>query len=186
MANVMTPPFRVSYPNVFKAKFNKLSNKDEYSVVALFPKDADLSVMKAAAEAAVEEKWGKDKTKWPQKLKSPFRDQGERADEETGNLPNGYEKGAVFINLKSKQRPGVVDAQVNDIINEADFYAGCWARATVSCYAYDQAGNKGVAFGLTNLQKVKDGEPLGGRPRATDDFAPIAGAAKVGSVSDLF
>lgn len=169
--NVMTPVFRVSYPNVFKPKRNELSGKDEYSIVALFEKGADLSELKKAAAKAIEEKWGPDKAKWPSNIRTPFRDQGEK-DGEKG-MPAGYEKGAIFLNLKSSQRPGVVDSKVVDIIDESEFYAGCYARATVSCYAYDQKGNRGVAFGLGNLQKVKDGEPLGGRTKPQNDFAPI-------------
>lgn len=184
MANVTTPNFRASYPQVFKPKKNDLNGKDEYSVVALFPKGADLNALKAAAEAAVVEKWGKDKSKWPQRLKSPFRDQGEKAKNVDGKmvLPAGYEEGAVFLTLKSTQRPGVVDQNVQNILDESQFYAGCWARATVRAYAYDQKGNQGVAFGLQNIQKVRDGDPLGGRTRAEDDFSPVdSGAAEAGT-----
>lgn len=184
MANVLTPPFRVSYPNVFKPRHNDLNGKDEYSVVALFKKGEDLSALKKAAEAAVIEKWGSDKSKWPTNLRSPFRDQKERAKD--GALPAGYEEGAIFINLKSSQRPGVVDQKVQDIIDESDFYAGCYARATIGAYAYDQKGNRGVAFGLGNIQKVKEGEPLGNRTKATDDFAPIEGAEEGQDASSLF
>lgn len=171
MANTMTPEFRVSYPHVFKPQKNDLSGEMEYSLVALFPKGADLSKLKEAAQQAIVDKWGADKSKWPSNLRSPFRDQGER--KKDGVLPAGYEEGAVFINMKSKQKPGVVDQNVQDIIDETQFYAGCWARATVRAYAYDQKGNRGVAFGLRNIQKLRDGEPLGGRTRPEDDFEPI-------------
>lgn len=167
MANVMTPKFRVSYPNVFKAKRNDLNGKDEYSIVALFKKGEDLSALKKAVEDCLTEKLGADKSKWPKNLKSPFRDQGEREG-------SGYEAGATFINLKSSQKPGVVDANVQPIIDENEFYAGCYARATVRPYYYDQKGNKGIAFGLQNVQKVSEGEPLSGRASATNEFAPVA------------
>lgn len=177
MANVTTPPFRVSYPNVFKAKKNDLNGKDEYSLVALFPKGADLSALKSAAMEAITKKWGTDKAKWPANMKSPFRDQKERAkfDEASGKsvLPPGHEEGAIFMNLKSAQRPGLVDHNVEDILDSSQFYAGCYARATINAFAYDQKGNRGVSFGLVNIQKVKDGDPLGNRTRAQDDFMPI-------------
>lgn len=175
MANVMTPEFRVSYPKVFKPEVNQLSKKSEYSVVALFKKGQDLSSLKKAAEEILVEKLGADKSKWPKNLKSPFRDQGERAKD--GVLPSGYEDGAIFINIKSNQKPGVVDSNVQPIIDEADFYAGCFARATVRAGYYDQAGNRGVSFYLQNIQKVKDGEPLSGRAAATSEFAPVEGAS---------
>lgn len=192
MANINTPTFRVSYPNVFKAKKNDLNGKDEFSIVALFKKGEDLSALKAAATKAITDKWGPDKAKWPTNLRSPFRDQGERAKEVDGKriLPAGHEEGAIFLNLKSSQRPGVVDQNVQDILDESQFYAGCYARASVNAYAYDQKGNRGVSFGLGNIQKVKDGEPLGNRARPESDFAPIAvegETAKSGaSATDIF
>lgn len=179
MANVITPEFRVSYPTLFKPKKNDLNNQMEYSVVALFKKGENLDKLKAAAQEACEKKWGKDKAKWPKTLRSPFRDQADRAktNEETGKeyLPDGYEAGAFYLNLKSTTRPGVVNQAVKEITEESgDFYAGCYAYASLSCYAYDQKGNKGVAFGLQNIQKSRDGEPFGGRTKATDDFAAVA------------
>ncbi len=186
MSNVMTPVFRVSYPNVFEARMNDMSKKMEYSIVALFKKGEDLTALKKAANDALVEQWGPDKSKWPSGLKSPFRDQADRKTD--GKMPVGYEEGAIFFNLKSTQRPEVVDQNVQTILDKNEFYAGCWAKASVRAYAYDMKGNRGVAFGLGNIQKVKDGEPLGSRTKATDDFQPIEGSAtgETQSSSDLF
>lgn len=189
---VITPEFRVSFPKVFKAEFNKMSKKEEFSVVALFKHGQDLSALKTAIKAVLTEEFGPDQTKWPKNIRSPLRDQGEKikVDEKTGKevIPAGHEKGAIFLNLKSKTRPGVVDQSVQPIIDESEFYAGCWAIASVNAYFYDQAGNKGVSFGLNNLQKVRDGDPLGGRSKPEADFAPIAGAADTakGDAASLF
>ena len=187
---VTTTEFRVAFPAVFRPKHNDLSNKDEYSVVALFPKGTDLSALKAAAQEAAKKKWPKD---MPKNLKSPFRDQADRAkvDEQTGKetLPQGYEAGAIYLNLKSAQRPGVVDQKMNEIIDESDFYGGCWARASINAYAYDQKGNRGVAFGLNNLQKLKDDDAFGNRSKPQDDFAAVETSSEdgeQGSASDLF
>jgi hypothetical protein len=166
---VLTPEFRVSYPKVFKAERNDLSGKDEFGLVALFPKGADLSKLKAAAKAACETKWGTDPKKWPKNMRDPFRDQADRAKtDDDGNeyLPDGYVEGAFYLNLKSQKRPGIVDARVQDIIDETDFYGGCYARAQVNAYAYLQKGNAGVAFGLNHVQKVRDGDPFGSAPRS--------------------
>lgn len=182
--SIVTPIFRASYPNVFKPKLNDLNGKEEYSVMALFPKGCDLSALKKMAQDAVEKKWGADKAKHPTNLKSPFRDQKELAKE--GKMRPGTEDGAIFINLKAKEKPQVVDQNVQPILDEAEFYAGVFAKASVNAYAYDQKGNRGVAFGLGNIQKVKDGDPLGGRTRAQDDFAPIEGAKEDGSADSLF
>lgn len=177
MANVVTPEFRVSFPVVFAPRKNELNGKMEYSIVALFKKGEDLSKLKKACQEAIEKKWGVDQKKWPKNLRLPFRDQNEREklNEETGKmfLPDGYEAGAIFLNLKSSQKPGVVDQKVQPIIDQAEFYAGCYAIASVNPFAYSQAGNNGVSLGLQNIQKVRDGEPFGGRTKAENDFAPV-------------
>lgn len=167
---VITPEFRVSFPNVFRpAKPMEGSNGEpKYTLTMLFPKDADLSKLKAAAKEAATEKWGADQAKWPKNLRLPFRDQGEKEFE-------GYEAGGIFITATSKQKPGLVDSQVQDIIEESGFYAGCYAKASVRAFAYDTAGNRGIAFGLGNVQMTRHGDPLGGRSRPTDDFEPVAG-----------
>jgi hypothetical protein len=178
-AIIVTPEFRVSYPNVFKARKNDMNGKDEYSIVALFKKGEDLSKLKAAAEEAMAKKFGADKKKWPKNFKTPFRDQGEKektADDGSTFLPEGYVAGAIFMNLRSQRRPIVVDRQRNEITpdREEDFYPGCYARANISCYAYDTAGNKGVAFGLSMVQKLRDGEPFSGRPKVEEAFEALA------------
>lgn len=190
---VNTPEFRAAFPNVFVPRRNELSQADEYSVVALFAPGADLAALKAAARAAVIKKWGADQSKWPPNLKSPFRDQGERKKQNDAGqwvLPDGYAEGAIFINLKSKQKPGVVNQNVEEIIDSSEFYGGCYARASVNAYAYDQKGNKGVAFGLGNIQKIKDGDPFGNRTKPQDDFQPVANpdatAAASAPAADMF
>lgn len=183
MSKATTPEFRVAFPTVFRPKLNTQNEKMEYSIVALFPKGTDLSKLAAAAGVALEKKFGADKSKWPgdlSKYKSPFRDQGDREkkDPETGKmvLPQGYEKGAMYMNLRSGQKPGVVDKAVQPIIDESEFYGGCYCIATINAYAYDIKGNRGVSFGLGNVQKVRDGDPFGNRSKPEEDFAPVAGA----------
>lgn len=194
---MVTPQFRVSFPAVFKAKLNKLNNKQEYSVQALFKKGEDLTKLKETVKLAIEEKWGKDKNKWPKNIRTPFKDQSDRAkeNEETGEmeLPDGYEAGAIYLNLKSTSRPAVVDQNVEPILDETQFYGGCWAKASINAKAYSQAGNHGVSFYLNNIQKVGDGTPFGSRSRPEDDFAPVevSEAAKssgktTGSAADMF
>jgi hypothetical protein len=185
----ITPKFRVSYPNVFKPKLNTLSNKLEYSLEALFPVGADLSVLKKAVTDAVTEKWGDTAKVQPSAkggyelvvdgkakgtFKLPFKDQVSK--EQDGALPAPYEKGAFFVTLKSSQKPGVVDQNVQPILDASDFYAGCYAVASVNAGAYDKVGNKGVSLYLNNIQKVADGDPLGGRTAPSDDFAAVAGS----------
>lgn len=187
--NVKTPEFRASYANVFRpGKAMNEGEEGKYGIVMLFRKGEDLSALKKAVHDAVVEKWGTDKAKWPKNIRMPFRDQAER--EKDGKLPAGHEAGAIFVSASSKQKPGLVDKHVNPITDETEFYSGCWARATVRAFAYDTKGNRGVAFGLQNIQKIRDDEPLGGRRRAEDDFEPLAGSEEDGemptSAEDLF
>ncbi len=173
---VTTPKFRVNFPAVFTARRNELNGQDEFGLVMLFDKDTDLSVLKAAAKEAADKKWG---DKRPRNMRSPFRDGDvEREGKE------GYEN-TIFVNTKSKMRPGVVDENLQTILDENEVYSGCYARATVSAYAYDRAGNAGVAFGLMNVQKLGDGEPLSSRVRAEDDFVAV-GTTKTADTGDDF
>lgn len=163
---VMTPEFRVSFPHVFTPHTAFDGQPAKYSLVMLIPKNADISALKKLALEAAKEKWG---DKIPKDLRNPFRD-GDTKELE------GY-KGCWFIQATTKTKPGLVDNKLTPIIAPEEFYAGCYARATVNAYAYDRAGNKGVAFGLQNIQKLKDGEPFSGRTRAEDDFDATPDAA---------
>jgi len=189
MSRINTPEFRVAFPHVFKPKKNNLSGDDEFCLVALFPKGANLNGLKKAAMDAVIETWGPDKNKWPKGLKTPFKDQGEREktnDDGSTSLPDGYEKGCVYLNLKSTQRPSVVDQAVQEILNPTEFYGGCWAIASVNAYTYDHTVNKGVTFGLGNVQKSKEDDAFGNRSTPQDDFTPVVGAETEQSATDIF
>lgn len=151
---ILTPVFRVSFPELFKTRsFN--GGAEKFSVTMLFPVGEKLTEMKAAAKAAAVEKWGK---KIPETLRIPFRKTDEKPD------LAGYEPGAIFVKAVANPDfpPERLDIHGQKILSAADIYAGCFARAFVACFAYDAAGNKGVSFGLRSIQKVADGEPLGG------------------------
>lgn len=172
--NAVTPIFRVSYPNVFKPKFNSLSKKEEYSIQALFNKLSDLAPLKKAAAEACTKKWGADQSRWP-KLRSPFREQSDRIKD--GVLPPECEAGAIYMSFKSDAKPAIRDASNSTFITEpSKFYAGCYARASVYALAYGGPGiPPGVTFLLNHLQFAKDGEPFSGRPSVESSFAPIEG-----------
>lgn len=165
---VTTPVFRVSFPAVFEAKPGPDGGEPKFSIAMLFDaeaqKTAEFANMKKLAQAAIKERWG---DKVPSNLRNPFRKGEEKPDLE------GYGEGIVFVSASSKMKPGVIDAKKNKITDEEAFYAGCYARATVVAYAYDKAGNKGVAFGLNNVQKIRDGESLTGRVAAENDFDEV-------------
>ncbi len=77
----------------------------------------------------------------------------------------------MFLNANNTQAPGIVDADRQPILERREVYSGCFGRASISFYAFNTNGNKGIACSLNNLQKIKDGTPLGGHSRAEDDFA---------------
>lgn len=165
MDKVLSPIFRVSFPNVFTPRGFE-GQAPKYSVAMLFDKSEDLTALKNLARKAVEEKWP-NAEKRPKGLRNPFRD----GDVEKADI-TGYEN-VMFANATSKMKPGIVDQNVQPIIDEAEFYGGCYARATLVAYAYDKGGNRGVAFGLQNIQKIRDGEPFSGRTKAEDDFSSV-------------
>ena len=73
--------------------------------------------------------------------------------------------------MSSKTRPGIVDEDLNAVLDPTQVYSGCYARVSINAFPYSNSGNKGISFGLNNVQFLQDGEPLGGRTRAEDDFA---------------
>ena len=81
----------------------------------------------------------------------------------------------MFLNANSKQAPQIVDRQVQPILDQSEVYSGCYGNVSVTFYAYNSNGNKGIAAGLGNVQKLRDGEPLGSRTSASDDFEAVDG-----------
>lgn len=141
---------------------------ERYSVSVLIPKD-DKETVKAindAVDAAIEEGIAKFGGKKPNKaaIKLPLRDgDTEREDEAYA--------GHWFINANSKTAPQIVDKTVKPILDRDEVYSGCYARVSLNFYAFNSNGNKGIACGLGNIQKIRDGESLGGRSSAADDFS---------------
>lgn len=165
---VVTGEVRFSYVNVFEPYAANPGDEPRYSVSILIPKDdkATLAKIDRAIKAAIQQglpQWGKQ----PANLKLPIRD----GDVERPDDP-AY-AGHYFINARSKTKPGIVDARLNEIINSDEFYSGCYGRASINFYPFNVSGNRGIAAGLNNLQKLRDGEYLGGRSRPEDDFEAV-------------
>lgn len=168
---VVTGVVRFSYLNCWEPKAIN-GGTPKYSVSIIIPKSDKRTVekIKAAIQAAYEE--GQSKLKGNSKsvpalsvLKTPLRDGDlERPDDEA--YANSY-----FVNANSTTAPGVVDADRQTIIDRSEMYSGVYGRASINFYAFNSNGNKGIACGLNNLQKIRDGEPLGGKASAEVDFA---------------
>ena len=138
----------------------------KYSVSAIIPKSdtKTINAIKAAVEQAKKDsisKWG---GKIPANLKLPLRDGDiDRPDDEA--YANSY-----FFNANSRQAPQVVDSHVQPILDQSEVYSGCYGKISVTFYGYNSNGNRGIAAGLGNIQKLRDGESLGGRTTAAEDF----------------
>ena len=167
------PETRWSYANVWQPKAID-GGTPKYSVSLIIPKSDTKTIEKvrAAIQAAYDEGQGKLKGNGKSvpplsSIKTPLRDGDvERPDDEA--YANSF-----FINANSASAPGIVDAACQPIIDTSEVYSGVYGRASINFYAFNSNGNKGIACGLNNLQKIRDGESLGGKSRAEDDFADL-------------
>lgn len=171
MKVITGPDTRWSYANVWEPKSIN-GGTPKYSVSLIIPKSDTNTVakIKAAIEAAYKE--GESKLKGNGKsvpalsaIKTPLRDGDlERPDDEA--YANSF-----FVNANATSAPGIVDAECNPIMTRSEVYSGVYGRASITFYAFNSSGNRGIACGLNNLQKIRDGEPLGGKASAESDFA---------------
>ena len=166
------PKCRFSYCHIWEPQ--SVNGEDpRYSVCVLIPKtDTETAgKIRAAIKAAYREGEAKLKGKEslpPLKtLKTPLRD----GDVERPDDP-AY-AGCWFLNANSDRAPGVVDAHARPIRDRGEVYSGCYGRVSVTFFAFNTNGNRGIACGLNNLQKVRDGEPLDGRMSAEEEFAGL-------------
>ena len=171
MSKVVTGTVRLSYANVWTPRSANEGSEPKYSASIIIPKadTATVDAIKKAIEVAIQEGVGKFGGKIPPRatLKLPLRDgDEERPDDEA------Y-KNAYFLNATSKLAPGIVDKHVQPILDHSEVYSGVYARVSLNFYAFNTSGNRGVACGLGNIQKIRDGEPLGGKTAPSADFGSI-------------
>lgn len=160
---IRTGTVRLSYPHLFE----KYAESDKYQVVLLIPKDDETGTLKvikeaikAAAAQGAQSKWG---GKTPKNLAGPLHD-GDESEQEA------YQD-CYYLTARTSTRPQVVDTNLNDILDAEEIYAGCYARATLRFFPYSASGNNGIGVLLDNLQKLGDGEPIGGgKVSAESDF----------------
>ena len=162
-------PCRISFANIWEPKSIN-GSEEKYSVSCIIPKDDKKTLAKihkaveAAKEAGKSKKWG---GKIPPNIKLPLRDGDiDRPDDDA------YEN-AFFINATSKDAPQIVDRKVQPILDPMDCGSGDYCNVSVNFYAFNANGNRGIAAGLGNIQKIKDGERLAGRASAASDFSEV-------------
>lgn len=197
--NIVTGAFRLAFPEVFAPKAGVKGGKEKFSITMLFPKDGSslvatlpgngLMELRKLAFEAVKEKWGADRAKWPANLKN--------LDFKTAISPNGKDgwpirdgdsvewdgfAGNFFVRASSQFMPGLANAKLQPIIDKQAVYGGLICRAQINAFVYDSAGEKGVSFGLNNLQILKeDGVIFGGKNSAENVFEAME---EVGSTAE--
>ncbi|WP_350342369.1 DUF2815 family protein [Proteinivorax tanatarense] len=158
-------PGRFSFANIWEPK--SINGSDpKYSISLIIPKSNKKTVaaIKKAIEEAKKEGMAKFGGKVPANLKTPLRD----GDVDRADDPNYND--CYFINANSKTAPQIVDGKIQPILERSEVYSGCFGKVSLNFYAFNTNGNRGIAAGLGNVQKLQDGEPLGGSSRAEDDF----------------
>ncbi len=179
-ATKVVVPCRISFANIWEPK--SINGSDEkYSVSLLIPKDDKATLTKihkaieAAKETAKSKKWN---GKIPANLKLPIHDGDiDRPDDEN------Y-AGHFFFNATSKDAPQIVDRKVQPIIDPMECGSGDYCNVSVNFYGFAASGNKGVAAGLQNIQLVRHGERLAGKPSASADFVAIEGEEEGDTLGD--
>lgn len=169
---VVTGKVRLSYVHLFEAYANDDTQDAKFSCTILIPKGDTVTLGKiktaiaAAAEAGKEKHFG---GKVPNDVKTTLHD----GDDEDVLEKNPEYAGHMYMSITSKTKPGIVDQQLNQILDSTEVYSGCYAVVSMNAFSYSAKGNKGVSFGLNHVMKVGDGDFLGGRSRAEDDFADV-------------
>jgi len=161
----VTGKVRFSFAHVFEPA-ETLNGTLKYSAMILIPKSDKDTI--ARFNKAFEECKAANAAYFggtvPKVLKGGLRDGATEREDDT--FADYY-----FINASSNEKPGVVDADVNPIISQSEFYSGCYGRASITLFPYDVSGSRGIACGLNNVQKLEDGEKFGGATSAAADFA---------------
>ncbi len=161
--NVTTGRVRLSYVHLFNP-YARPGQEPKYSVTILIPK-SDVATkqridaaIQAAIEAGVSSKWNGVR---PPQIAIPIHDgDGPRPSD---GMPYGEEcKGHWVMTASSNRQQAVVDLNLNPIIDQTQVYSGLYGRVNVNFFAYNSNGKKGIGCGLGPVQKLEDGEPLGG------------------------
>ena len=163
---VVTGKCRLSYAHVWTPHSSLPGQEPKYSVLLLIPKSDATTQEKimGGIKVATENGKGLWGGKIPPNLKHPLRD----GDQERADDP--LYQGHWFMNASSKEQPGIVDRHLNKVLDRDEVYSGCYAAVSVNFYPYNVNGNRGVACGLNNIQKLADGSRLSGRSAPETDF----------------
>ena len=190
-SKITTTEFRVSFPHVFQTHKASDDAKPKYSISMLFPEGPDsISEIKRIVKEVLEQY----KVAEPKVIKQierkeflfPWENGTAYNEREDGKYPEAVGMTVVKASAAESRKPGVVDQNLQAITDPSEFYAGCYARASIVAFAWENTGKRGISLGLNNVQKLRDGDPLGGgNSRPEDDFEKVKSAAGItGGSSD--
>lgn len=171
---ITTGKVRASYVHIFQPRASDNGGDPKYSVTLLIPKTDTVTINGIYAEIERAKQEGAQKAfngNIPPQCRTPlydgdgYRQSGEAFGEEC--------RGCMVITASAKQQPVIVGLDMQNILNPADVYSGCYIRANINFFAYNSNGNKGIGCGLNAVQKIEDGEPLGGRVSAEEAFGGL-------------
>ena len=165
---IATPFFRAAFPHLMQ-KAKQPNGEMKFGITMLFPKDTDLGALKALAMETAKARFGDAL----EGLVSPFKDGNEKAKKYASHVD------MIVIEARTDYKPGIVgpDGKTEIVLEDVSpegFYPGCWARAKVNCFAWENAGRRGVSFGLSNVQKVRDDESFATTYDPAEDFDAVA------------
>jgi hypothetical protein len=171
---VITGKVRLAYAHLteaYKSPAAPESAPPKFSTVILIPKTDKKTVaaIQNAQKAALENGKAKFNGKIPNTWTNTLHDGDEDADLEK----NPEYAGHYYMTVSNNRQPGLVDKSLQPILDASELYSGCYARVSINAFAFNTSGNKGVSFGLNNVQKLADGESFTGATRAEDDFSAI-------------
>jgi len=170
----ITPVGRLSYLNVWKPRKQQAGNEDKIvydcSLIMDNPKEMTVDdqqrykqLKKLIADKKLE--------KWPKltgKVQCKLRTVKGYEDDLFFSKPLDGDKNPEYLGkivlgaVSYGQKPQVLRADKQEMMDPSELYSGCYGRLWVTAFAYDNAGNKGVSFSLQGVMKVRDGKPLGG------------------------
>lgn len=176
----LSPICRVSFCNVWKPR----EGTEVYDIVLIMDQPKDLSEKDKARWNKIKEILSTTKKeKWPKSnvpVGGPIRTtKGYKTDEfysdplDADKYPE-YKDKVILKATSYGRQPEIIGPDKEEIIDKKDFYSGCYAIVSLTAFAYDKNGKKGVSLGMQHIMKVKDGTPfIGSAAKAADVFEEI-------------
>jgi hypothetical protein len=174
LRRLVVGPCVISFPQLFVPKQVMQQGEPVYGATFLFdPRRQQhmISKLENACTAAANEGWpngewrGRRATGDSNDFWWPIRDGNTKKER------NGY-AGKIFVSARTKQKPGVVDQNVQPVMQADAIYPGMLVNASIVFFSYKMP-KWGIGCALNNVQIVGDGERLGGKPDPADEFEPV-------------